>query len=103
MLQNEQVTGGICFNYTIHNKLKSGGDVNYDNYLIQNTRLQEINQVHKENVKIIFQSIHCGIECWILGTTPLIFGNNTMFDSIANAVTHTVRRLKLVWRSVHVS
>ena len=39
--EREQVTAGIGFNY----ELRCRCDVNYDNYLIQNTRLQQINQV----------------------------------------------------------
>ena len=73
----EQVTD-TAIDYIINNVLR--GDANYDNYWIQNTGLQQINQFEKGNGKIILQPIHCGMRHWILGATA--FGDDAIFDSM---------------------
>ena len=87
------------------------GDANYDNYLIENTGLQQSNHFEKGNGKLFYnQYINCGMRHLILGTTA--FGDDAIFDGMGNAFTDTIRRasiqlfesnegvLKLVWRQV---
>ena len=86
----ERVTD-TAIDYIVNNVLRS--DANYDNCLIQNTGLQQINQFEKGNGKIILQPIHCGMRHWILGTTA--FGDKAVFDSMGNVFTDTVRRASI--------
>ena len=101
----EEITDSFI-DYIINNITRN----NYDeDYLIQNTALQQINQWQKGGEKMILQPIHCGIGHWVLGTEK--FGDNAIFDSSGSLFNDTIRRasaqlfepeegdrMTLVWR-----